>query len=224
MPATFDSFWTGKLRFLPPRNLPSAKVTHDYPSSTSLVWASQIRSRFHPVFALSRTWLLELGTDLGTSACSEAGPGAFSSSYSTTQGIISMSMCDTMEQQGTMDMANWHVHVHARPDVRTKTRQPEWKKLKTQWRFMQSLFCYIGPPSHVFWNIKVRMKGKRQAIGLLSGAWRRKGIQDSKSAQCHRRHATITVHYSLPWIGMPPDAFPVNHGRLAHCGPVAVLW
>ena len=42
-----------------------------------------------------------------------------------------------------------------RPDLhRTKTRPAEWAKLQSRNRYFQALFCYIGPPSHVLWNIK----------------------------------------------------------------------
>lgn len=27
--------------------------------------------------------------------------------------------------------------------------------LQSQWRFVQAVFCYIGPPSHLLWHIKL---------------------------------------------------------------------
>ncbi|GAX74842.1 hypothetical protein CEUSTIGMA_g2288.t1 [Chlamydomonas eustigma] len=42
-----------------------------------------------------------------------------------------------------------------RPDLcRQTTKQADWQKLRSQWRFLQALFCYLGPPSHVLFNIK----------------------------------------------------------------------
>ncbi|GAX76520.1 hypothetical protein CEUSTIGMA_g3966.t1 [Chlamydomonas eustigma] len=44
---------------------------------------------------------------------------------------------------------------NTRPDLtKTKTRTSEWKQLKSEWRFFQAVFCYVGPPSHILWNIK----------------------------------------------------------------------
>jgi len=43
-----------------------------------------------------------------------------------------------------------------RPDLhKSKTRAPQWALLQTESRFLQALFCWIGPPSHILWNIKV---------------------------------------------------------------------
>eukprot|EP00798_Chlamydomonas_sp_ICE-L_P005317 gene5317-18562_t len=41
----------------------------------------------------------------------------------------------------------------ARPDM-LKSSAKEWEMMHSQWRFVQALFCYIGPPSHVLWNVK----------------------------------------------------------------------
>lgn len=30
---------------------------------------------------------------------------------------------------------------------------PEWERHMTQWRWMHSLFAYLGPPCHVLWRI-----------------------------------------------------------------------
>jgi putative membrane protein len=42
-----------------------------------------------------------------------------------------------------------------RPDLHTvKTRAREWELLKSDWRTFHALFFYLGPPSHILWNIK----------------------------------------------------------------------
>ncbi len=41
-----------------------------------------------------------------------------------------------------------------RPDNQSKTRGPEWRQLKSETRFAQALLCYLGPPSHILFNIK----------------------------------------------------------------------
>ena len=44
-----------------------------------------------------------------------------------------------------------------RPDLhKSKTRAPQWALLHSESRYLQALFCWIGPPSHILWNIKVR--------------------------------------------------------------------
>lgn len=48
----------------------------------------------------------------------------------------------------------WVIDV-ARPDCWTrKTRAPEWRRLRSQWRYLSSLFCYVGPPCHLLWRVK----------------------------------------------------------------------
>ncbi|KAG1666969.1 hypothetical protein FOA52_004252 [Chlamydomonas sp. UWO 241] len=47
------------------------------------------------------------------------------------------------------------VFYDGRPDlIRSKTRPQQWEPLQSEWRFFQAFFCYLGPPSHVLWNIK----------------------------------------------------------------------
>ncbi|GAX81774.1 hypothetical protein CEUSTIGMA_g9202.t1 [Chlamydomonas eustigma] len=47
-----------------------------------------------------------------------------------------------------------------RPDLlRGKAGPREWVQLKSTWRFVQALFCYVGPPSHVLFNIKFQLMG-----------------------------------------------------------------
>eukprot|EP00798_Chlamydomonas_sp_ICE-L_P016396 gene16396-22598_t len=41
----------------------------------------------------------------------------------------------------------------ARPDMLNSSAK-EWKMMHSQWRYLQGLFCYIGPPSHILWNVK----------------------------------------------------------------------
>uniref|UniRef100_A0A7R9Z3M3 Uncharacterized protein n=1 Tax=Chlamydomonas euryale TaxID=1486919 RepID=A0A7R9Z3M3_9CHLO len=42
-----------------------------------------------------------------------------------------------------------------RPDLlSSKTRPPQWRMLNSEAAYMQAFFCYLGPPSHVLWNIK----------------------------------------------------------------------
>ena len=43
-----------------------------------------------------------------------------------------------------------------RPPVwRTKTMSREWKALRSDWRYPSSAFCYIAPPFHLFWMVKI---------------------------------------------------------------------
>jgi hypothetical protein len=43
-----------------------------------------------------------------------------------------------------------------RPDlVCSKTRKHHWEKLHSPQRFIQALFCYIGPPSHLLRNLRL---------------------------------------------------------------------
>lgn len=43
-----------------------------------------------------------------------------------------------------------------RPDTsNSRTRPPEWAKLQSEWRWLQALLCYVGPPSHILWRIRL---------------------------------------------------------------------
>ena len=50
----------------------------------------------------------------------------------------------------------WRVLFYdSRPDlVKSKTREQHWPMLKGELRFLTGISYYLGPPSHVFWNIK----------------------------------------------------------------------
>ena len=54
-----------------------------------------------------------------------------------------------------------------RPDISNfRTREPEWKQLQSELRYLQALFPYLGPPNYVLWSVKYPVL----AVLLISGA------------------------------------------------------
>ena len=42
-----------------------------------------------------------------------------------------------------------------RPPVwRKKTLATEWDALRSEWRYVSAVLCYLGPPAHILWSIK----------------------------------------------------------------------
>jgi predicted membrane chloride channel (bestrophin family) len=57
---------------------------------------------------------------------------------------------------------NWFSNAYIRfiydqrPDVTHQlTRKKQWEQLHSQKRFIQALFCYLGPPCHLLWNLRL---------------------------------------------------------------------
>eukprot|EP00798_Chlamydomonas_sp_ICE-L_P016392 gene16392-22594_t len=65
-----------------------------------------------------------------------------------------------------------------RPDM-LKSSAKEWDLLHSQRRYLQAPFCYLGPPSHILWNIKWPWLSSvliAIAIGILSNTTRKLNI------------------------------------------------
>lgn len=50
----------------------------------------------------------------------------------------------------------WERIFYSRIDVTTcKTRPGDWRRLQGDRRFFDAMFCYVGPPSHFIWNLRL---------------------------------------------------------------------
>ena len=56
--------------------------------------------------------------------------------------------------------------TYKRPDLaKHHTREPQWKQLQSEWRYLPALMVCLGPPNFVLWSVKLPVLG----ILLISG-------------------------------------------------------
>jgi hypothetical protein len=49
-----------------------------------------------------------------------------------------------------------HLFHYSRPDTCHKIcRNPEWQHLRSEWRYVHSLFVYIGRPTRILWKVRL---------------------------------------------------------------------